>query len=52
MKITIGIAGLIEIWIGITGLRNPIGGPLEHDTAGRTLVVTLKSFLCCYHSRY
>ena len=23
----------------------------EHDTASRTLV-TLKSFLCCYHSRY
>ena len=23
----------------------------EHDTASRTLV-TLKSFLCCYHSQY
>ena len=27
-KITIRIAGLIEIWVGITGLRNPIGGSL------------------------
>jgi len=50
-KITIGIAGLIESWVGITGLRNPVGGPLEHDKASRTLV-TLKSSLCCYYSRY
>ena len=27
-KITIGIAGLIEIWVGITGLNNPMGGSL------------------------
>ena len=27
-KITIGIAGLIEIWVGITGQRDAIGGSL------------------------
>ena len=27
-KITIGMAGLIKMWVRITGLRNPIGGSL------------------------
>ena len=27
-KKTIGMAGLIKMWVRITGLRNPIGGSL------------------------
>ena len=26
-KITLGITGLHEFWVGITGLNNPIGNP-------------------------
>ena len=28
-KITLGITGLHEFWVGITGLKNPIGDPLR-----------------------
>ena len=27
-KIILGITGLLEVWVGITGLKNPIGDPL------------------------
>ena len=28
-KTTLRITGLHEIWVGITGLKNPIGNPLQ-----------------------
>ena len=49
-KIIIGITGLLEIWFGITGLKNPIGGlqtsynqaKILADWAKMTILVNVK----------